>query len=43
VTDEGEAMPRDGVGALLRWSDDSTPSGSLLTQSADQKRVRSFG
>jgi len=43
VTDEGEAMPRDGVGALLRWSDDSTPSGSLLTQSADQKRLRSFG
>jgi hypothetical protein len=43
VADEGEVAPRDGVGALLRWSDDSTPSGSLLSQSADGKRVRSFG
>jgi len=30
----------DGIGALLRWSDDSTPSEQLLTQSADAHRVR---
>jgi len=30
----------DGIGALLRWSDDSTPSEQLLTQSADTHRVR---
>jgi hypothetical protein len=32
----------DGVGALLRWSDDSTPSEQLRTQSADASRVRSI-
>ncbi|MBT0995671.1 hypothetical protein KIN34_15435 [Cellulomonas sp. DKR-3] len=32
----------DGVGALLRWTDESTPSEQLLTQSADAGRVRSI-
>ncbi len=43
VAEEGEASPQDGVGALLRWTDGSTPSGSLLSQSADRNRVRSLG
>lgn len=30
----------DGIGALLRWRDGSTPSEQLLTQSGDVKRVR---
>ncbi|MEZ0448585.1 hypothetical protein [Cellulomonas sp. ICMP 17802] len=30
----------DGIGAVLRWSDDSTPSESVPTQSADQARLR---
>ncbi|MDM7832653.1 baeRF2 domain-containing protein [Cellulomonas edaphi] len=30
----------DGVGALLRWSDDSTPSEAVPSQSADQARLR---
>ncbi len=44
VTFTAEATPElvDGVGALLRWSDDSTPSEQLLTQSADAKRVRTI-
>ena len=29
----------DGVGAVLRWHDPSTPSESLLTQSGDRTRV----
>lgn len=32
----------DGVGALLRWSDDSTPSEALPSLSSDQKRLRSI-
>lgn len=43
VAEEGEVAPPDGVGALLRWSDGSTPSGSLLSQSADRNRLRSLG
>lgn len=31
----------DGIGAVLRWSDDSTPSEAVPTQSADQARLRS--
>ena len=30
----------DGIGAVLRWSDDSTPSEAVPTQSADQARLR---
>ncbi|HEY5554668.1 MAG TPA: hypothetical protein VIK43_07050, partial [Cellulomonas sp.] len=30
----------DGVGALLRWSDGSTPRESVLSQSADRSRLR---
>ncbi|AEI12667.1 baeRF2 domain-containing protein [Cellulomonas gilvus] len=39
---DGAAELVDGVGALLRWSDGSTPSEQLLTQSADAHRVRSI-
>ena len=31
----------DGVGALLRWSDGSTPRESVLSQSGDRSRLRS--
>lgn len=30
----------DGVGAVLRWSDQGTPSESLVSQSGDQARLR---
>lgn len=30
----------DGIGAVLRWSDESTPSESVPTQSGDQQRLR---
>lgn len=43
VADEGEVAAADGVGALLRWSDGSTPRGRLLSQSGDGTRVRSLG
>ncbi|MBN9325919.1 MAG: hypothetical protein J0I87_03245, partial [Cellulomonas sp.] len=39
---EGEAELVEGVGALLRWSDGSTPSGGLLSQSADTARLRTL-
>ena len=39
---DGAADLVDGVGALLRWSDESTPSEQLLTQSADARRVRAI-
>ncbi len=44
VTFTADANPElvDGVGAVLRWSDDSTPSEQLLSQSADAKRVRTI-
>ncbi|HZL02688.1 MAG TPA: Vms1/Ankzf1 family peptidyl-tRNA hydrolase, partial [Cellulomonas sp.] len=38
---EGAVDLVDGVGALLRWSDDSTPRESVLSQSADRSRLRS--
>lgn len=40
---DGTVELADGVGALLRWTDGSTPSEQLLTQSADTHRVRSIG
>ena len=43
VAEEGEVALVDGVGALLRWSDGSTPGGTLLSQSADRTRLRSLG
>ncbi|MBO3084506.1 baeRF2 domain-containing protein [Cellulomonas fengjieae] len=30
----------DGIGAVLRWSDESTPSEAVPSQSADQARLR---
>ena len=42
VAEEGEVSLTDGVGALLRWSDDSTPGGTLLSQSADKGRLRAL-
>jgi len=38
--DDGAADLVDGVGALLRWSDESTPSEAVPSQSADQARLR---
>jgi hypothetical protein len=32
----------DGVGAILRWTDPSTPSEAVLSQSGDAGRVRNF-
>ncbi|QCB94039.1 Vms1/Ankzf1 family peptidyl-tRNA hydrolase [Cellulomonas shaoxiangyii] len=37
--DEGAVDLVDGVGALLRWSDESTPRESVLSQSADSGRI----
>ena len=39
---DGEADLVEGVGALLRWADGSTPSGGLLSQSADTARLRTL-
>ncbi|MCC2334558.1 baeRF2 domain-containing protein [Cellulomonas wangsupingiae] len=41
VDDDVEVV--DGVGAVLRWADGSTPSESVPTQSADNRRLRSVG
>ena len=30
----------DGIGAVLRWFDESTPSEAVPSQSADQARLR---
>jgi len=38
--DDGVVDLVDGVGALLRWSDGSTPSEAVPTQSGDQARLR---
>ena len=38
--EDGSAELVDGIGAVLRWSDGSTPSESVPTQSADQRRLR---
>ena len=31
------------LGALLRWSDGSTPRGTVLSQSSDGRLLRSLG
>ncbi|MDM7856027.1 baeRF2 domain-containing protein [Cellulomonas alba] len=38
--DDGSVDLVDGIGAVLRWSDGSTPSEAVPTQSADQRRLR---
>lgn len=38
--EDGSVELVDGIGAVLRWSDGSTPSESVPTQSADQRRLR---
>lgn len=43
IVENGAVDLVDGVGAVLRWSDGSTPSESLLTQSADRRRLRNVG
>ena len=37
---DGSVELIDGVGAVLRWSDQGTPSESLASQSGDQARLR---
>ncbi|HEY0216730.1 MAG TPA: hypothetical protein VGC57_10095, partial [Cellulomonas sp.] len=39
IVPEGALELVDGVGATLRWSDDSTPSEAVPTQSQDQRRL----
>lgn len=41
--EDGEVELVDGIGATLRWADDSTPSESVPSQSADSRRLRSVG
>ncbi|MFI2752810.1 Vms1/Ankzf1 family peptidyl-tRNA hydrolase [Cellulomonas sp. P22] len=41
--DDGSIELVDGVGAVLRWTDSSTPSASVLSQSADTARLRNVG
>lgn len=38
--EDGTVELVDGVGAVLRWSDGSTPSEAVPSQSADQRRLR---
>lgn len=38
--EDGSVDLVDGIGAVLRWSDGSTPSEAVPTQSADQRRLR---
>ncbi|GIG38370.1 baeRF2 domain-containing protein [Cellulomonas phragmiteti] len=38
--EDGDVEVVDGVGALLRWADDSTPSESVPSQSGDAARLR---
>ncbi|MFF1529642.1 Vms1/Ankzf1 family peptidyl-tRNA hydrolase [Cellulomonas sp. NPDC058312] len=40
IASDGQVEVVDGIGAVLRWSDDSTPSESIPTQSDDQSRLR---
>jgi hypothetical protein len=42
-TEDGAVDLVDGVGAILRWHDGSTPRESVLSQSADWSRLRSVG
>ncbi|MFC8193262.1 Vms1/Ankzf1 family peptidyl-tRNA hydrolase [Cellulomonas sp. NPDC057328] len=37
--DDGAVELVDGVGAILRWRDESTPRESVLSQSADSRRL----
>lgn len=39
IAPDGQVDVVDGVGALLRWNDDSTPSEAVPTQSEDQARL----
>ncbi|VTR77167.1 hypothetical protein [Cellulomonas hominis] len=39
IAPDGQVEVVDGIGALLRWNDGSTPSEALPTQSADQGRL----
>ncbi|SFK33768.1 hypothetical protein [Cellulomonas sp. KH9] len=41
LVEDGDVELVDGVGAVLRWADGSTPSESVPTQSADTRRLRS--
>jgi len=41
--EDGAVELVDGVGAVLRWADDSTPSESVPSQSADAQRLRTVG
>lgn len=40
LADDGQVELVDGVGAVLRWSDGSTPSEAVPTLSSDQMRLR---
>lgn len=40
---DGSVELIDGVGAVLRWSDQGTPSESLMSQSADRARMHEVG
>ena len=40
LVDDGQVELVDGVGAVLRWSDGSTPSEAVPTLSSDQMRLR---
>ena len=40
IATDGSVDLVDGIGALLRWSDDSTPSEAVPSQSEDQARLR---
>lgn len=39
IARDGQVDVVDGIGAVLRWNDDSTPSEALPSQSADQRRL----
>lgn len=39
IATDGAVEVLDGVGAVLRWNDGSTPSESVPTQSADRRRL----
>lgn len=40
IASDGSVDLIDGIGALLRWSDDSTPREAVPSQSEDQARLR---
>lgn len=39
IAPDGAVETVDGVGAVLRWADESTPSEAVPSQSADQRRL----